>query len=155
MQIALPRFVDKIQIDPKTGCWEWTGATARTRGGYGVFQYQGQAHRAHRWIYSYVHNQTLANTTCICHRCDNTRCVNPNHLFPGTHQDNIADKMQKRRQARGETHGKSKLTEQQATAIRTAVISRTKSGRQALADQYGVSTDTVSDIRSGRTWQHI
>jgi DNA-binding CsgD family transcriptional regulator len=86
----------------------------------------------------------------VCHHCDNPSCVNPQHLFLGTIQDNMDDRNAKGRQARGERNAPSKLTEAQVLAIRAD--SRTN---REVALQYGVQENTVSNIRLRKTWQHV
>lgn len=90
----------------------------------------------------------------VLHACDNPRCVNPEHLFLGTQQDNTDDKMRKGRHRyghmQGEDHGMATLTEAQVREILASNVP----GPQ-LATQYGVSDTTIYDIRARRIWTHI
>lgn len=81
-----------------TRCWVWTGA--RNKANYGQFKFVGRQVGAHRlsWFISYGRWPT----PCCLHRCDNPACVRPTHLFEGTHQDNMDDKVAKGRQATGD-----------------------------------------------------
>lgn len=86
------RFWGKVNRNTETGCWLWTASTIR---GYGQFHLArtGQEQRvvyAHRfaWI---ITNGPIADNLQVCHHCDTPRCVNPNHLFLGTAQDNLND----------------------------------------------------------------
>ena len=86
----------------------------------------------------------------VCHKCDTPLCVNPDHLFIGTHQDNMRDMVQKRRSftGRGENKkGRAKLTNQQADQIRKMNISHTK-----IAALFGVSSSTIGRIKCGESY---
>lgn len=104
---AEERFSDKIDktlgIGPHGECWLWRSAVGR--GGYGTFWYERAAHYAHRFAYELA-NGLIPDGLDILHSCDNPMCVNPAHLSPGTHKQNMADMAAKGRQ-RG-THGKRK-----------------------------------------------
>lgn len=103
MKTTEQRFWEKVQ---KTdGCWIWTGS--KRNKGYGAFSYtvngrliQGRAHR-----YSYeLHKGEIPPGLFVLHRCDNPACVNPDHLFLGTNEDNIRDMLAKGRHIPGGTH---------------------------------------------------
>ncbi len=74
-------------------CWEWTGAINKS--GYGVFRIKGDS-LAHRVSYQ-IMNGPIQENDCVCHKCDNPKCVNPDHLFLKNHQGNMIDKMNKGR----------------------------------------------------------
>jgi HNH endonuclease len=80
-----------------TGCWEWNG---RRHGGYGHFDWRGKAVRCSRFSWERVNGKSPSDMI-FCHKCDNPPCINPDHLFLGTHADNVADKFRKGRQSRG------------------------------------------------------
>lgn len=88
---AEDRFWEKVQKGD--GCWEWRGVLQR---GYGILHVDGRAIRAHRLSWE-LHNGPIPPSLYACHRCDNPKCVRPDHIFLGTHGDNMADAHQKGR----------------------------------------------------------
>ena len=96
---AIDRFMRKVQIQDAQGCWLWQGATKQH--GYGLFAPQGHIPRtvlAHRWLYQFVYGKIDASLS-LCHHCDTPACVNPTHMFVGTHHDNMQDCWAKGRHA--------------------------------------------------------
>lgn len=139
------RFLDKIcrswNVDD---CWEWMG----TRNGrYGSFCIRGEDFLAHRVSWAIFNEPTLL---CVCHRCDNGGCVNPEHLFPGTHLDNMQDMYKKgrRKAARGENNGMAAICNLYVQEIRESGLSN-----KELALMYDIYPSTVWRIRTGRTWR--
>jgi hypothetical protein len=137
-------------------CWIWTGGRLKT--GYGSMGiYHGGDMLAHRfsWI---LHNGPIPDGLCVCHNCpggDNTSCVNPAHLFLGTHEDNMQDASKKGRlhPAKGEQAWNAKLTATDICAIRDAASNGTQ--QQVLARIYGVSKPCISNIVHRKRWKHI
>jgi len=140
------RLEEQSERDNETGCINWTGY--RNRWGYGRLTFQGRVVMAH--IAAYEEHVGPRNGLHVCHRCDNPRCINPEHLFLGTNFDNHLDKMAKGRQARGERAGHAKLTEDAVREIRASSGSHT-----ALAAKYGVGPGAIRNIRIGKTWRHV
>lgn len=133
------RFWEKV--DDSGDCWLWTGSKIPT--GYGHIGYKGKLLKAHRLSYE-MHYDVDPGALCVCHTCDNPSCVNPDHLWLGTHQENMADRDSKSRR-------KVKLTAEDVAGIRLGIGAGFR--LSALAYAYGVSTSTISDIKHGRTWK--
>lgn len=141
---ARERFWSKV-VKRDGGCWEWTAATFR---GYGQVSYEGKVRRAHRVSWEITHGR-IPGDLCVLHRCDNRACVNPDHLWLGTRPENAADMVAKRRQARGNRHGRRKLSDSQVREIRQRVAGTTQ---RQLSREYGVSEAMVSLIVNGHNW---
>lgn len=109
-------FHDGYDVDPETGCWIWrTGPSQR----YGVFRYEGRQQRAHRASWQ-MHYGPIPGNQYVCHKCDEPRCVNPQHLFIGSQRDNMTDCVRKLRIARGEDNPRTKLNDFQIRVIQRA-----------------------------------
>lgn len=93
MNELVQEFLDERAIpEPNSGCYLWEGAVGDT--GYGVIRREGKNYRAHRYMWRLVYGH-IPDNILVCHSCDVKSCVNPAHLFLGTHDDNMADMMQK------------------------------------------------------------
>lgn len=147
---TLNRFYSKFRFDPSTECWIWTAG--KHDGVYGGFQFEvwTYAHRA-SWM---IHKGPIPENLLVCHHCDNTLCVNPDHLFLGTDQDNTLDCMAKGRYVvmKGESNGCSKLTEKEVLEIRDLAKHLTHA---ELGRRYGVTGEAVSLIVHRKNWKHI
>jgi hypothetical protein len=132
------------------GCWEWEGGLS-TRG-YGRLTVGGRKVLAHRFSYE-LHRGPIPRGLFVCHHCDNPRCVNPGHLFPGTVTDNSRDMVGKGRQARAEgaDNPNAKLS---AAEVREGIRLR-EAGvpRREVAGRFGISERMVSWITTGRSWK--
>lgn len=104
---CIKRLEKFYKVNPQTRCWEWQGprwshykGTDRAPNDYGMFSFGMKWRLAHRVSYA-LHNEDIEllsnpNIFC-CHKCDNRKCVNPKHLFLGTHHDNMQDMINKGR----------------------------------------------------------
>jgi hypothetical protein len=135
---------------PLTGCQLWLAATDRD--GYGVLSINDRQRRANRVVLELKIGRPLGYKMHSLHTCHNPRCVNPDHLYEGTNDENMADKVRAGRQYRqfGELCPTAKLTTSQVVAI----ISD-KRLQRIIATEMGVSEATVSLIKRGKLWPHI
>jgi hypothetical protein len=131
-------------------CWEWKGSKFRT--GYSRISVRGKSRLAHRVSFA-LNVGEIPEGMLICHRCDNRWCVNPEHLFIGSHADNAGDMLSKGRSSRGEKNSHSKLTEQAVLEIRQ-LQSQGLRGIE-IAKLFGVDVATISHIKVGRHWKHL
>lgn len=141
------RIMEKIKIID-TGCWEWTGC--KRDGEYGRFKVNGHQQFAHRVSYQEFVG-TIPEGMCVCHKCDNPPCVNPEHLFLGTNADNQKDMVNKKRQLYGERNPKAILTREKADEIRIIY----KNGRITMKEVgilFGVSKGCIQHIIHNRHW---
>lgn len=138
-------------------CEEWTGRV--NDAGYGVVWDNTikRPVRAHRLAWEAEHGP-IPDGMCVLHRCDNPPCVRLDHLRLGTHADNMADMIAKRRNPcvgrRSEAHQMAKLTAEQVIEIRERHAAGGITQRQ-LAAEYGVSYPHVSLIVRRKTWKHL
>lgn len=151
------RFAQKFIPEPNSGCWLWIDAPDGY--GYGRLQVGGKARKAHRVSYE-LHCGPVENHMLVCHRCDNRACVNPDHLFLGSHDENVADMVGKGRAPHvknpspGERNGRACLTEAQAIEI-IALHAAGNYRLTEIAARFGVKRDVVAKITEGRTWRHL
>ena len=129
-------------------CWIWMGNVEAE--GYGTIEFKDSTYKAHRIAY-YLHHGIDPGKQCVCHKCDNKVCINPNHLFLGSRADNNEDRDKKGRfiVLRGTQQGGSKLTEDDVRNIR-----RSTARQRDLATIYGVSQSTIWRARNTH-WKHV
>lgn len=151
------RFWEKVNKRPN-GCWLFTS----NHGGGGPDGYgqlsvpDGEEYMAHRvsWV---IHNGPIPGGLLVLHKCDVPRCVNPGHLFLGTHQDNVDDMIAKGRGVHGTTgaiNPLTKLTESQVLSIRKQ-YNTGRFSQQQIAELYSVNQTLISAIVTRKIWKHI
>ncbi len=147
------RFWAKVDIGFSGQCWEWQGR--KDKNGYGVMAVRIKGQKitfAHRLSYFFQFGRLPQNLK-VCHQCDNPSCVNPNHLFLGTQQDNLADMVQKRRHGFGERNAMAKLKESDVLKIRKLLSQGLT--KTSIAKQFNVTDMVVGKISRRELWKHI
>lgn len=141
--MKLSEIFDFYEVDVN-GCWNWTRSTNR---GYGVVNYMGRTWGAHRVAYE-LKKGPIPDGLSVCHSCDNPGCINPDHLFAGTHKRNMQDMFEKGR------NGSVKLADSQVVALLRDYING--ASIKEIAARYGISAQSVPDFTSGksRKWLH-
>jgi len=147
----LARFWSKTERQGE--CIFWIGA--RDKDGYGKFvtgrHGQQKHHRPHRWFWEHL-NGPLGDLV-LRHRCDNPRCVNPEHLQPGTQKENVGDAIERGRFTMGERNGFAHLNEAVVRDIRRRVASGER--QVDVARSLGISTTVVWLVVRRRSWKHV
>ena len=140
-------FLEHIKKSPN-GCWDWEGYY---RDGYGTIRYQGKTWLAHRLSYKLFVGDL--GEFHVLHKCDNRKCVNPDHLYLGTNSDNVRDRVSRNREAyrKGTANGRAKLTDDLVLEIRKNECTT----NQELANIFGVSHQLISRIRRKECWTHL
>lgn len=149
-----------------SGCLEWQGYLDKD--GYGSMQAHGKSERAHRLSWK-IFNGEIPNKLYVCHKCDNPRCVSPDHLFLGTQKENVQDSINKQRRTTeasyrymkskrksypiGQQHPLAKLTDQKVIEILALKVQ--KKTNQSIAKYFNVSISTIKDIFACKSWKHI
>lgn len=131
-------------------CWNWTGRISEF--GYGQFFMEGKLEQAHRASYK-IHKGSIPKGLCVCHTCDNRKCVNPKHLWIGTMNDNVQDMIKKGRmyERNGEKNPASKLSQIDVNTIRQLYKTGIYSHR-SLANKFRVNKSTVGRIIRKQIW---
>lgn len=156
MNTLRDRFNQKWIPEPNSGCWLWEGSI--NSDGYGHIGAGDPARpafvaKAHRVSYE-LHCGPIPAKTLVCHRCDNPSCVNPHHLFLGSHQDNMQDRAAKKRSILcgkvGEQNNGAKISADIVNQIRQSNLSSPKASRV-----FAISESNVRRIRTFKSWRHI
>lgn len=137
-------------VESGDGCWNWSGH--KNADGYGQLWVK-KLWRAHRYAWTLFRGK-IPTGKCVLHRCDNPSCVNPDHLFIGTNQDNVDDRKKKNRGCRlyGELNGRAKLSAAQVEKIRSLRASGVTVSE--LSKKFNTPKGTISCVVYGLTWKH-
>lgn len=146
---TLVRFQAKWRLNPATQCWEWTAGINCYGYGHFMMRHPKRMERAHRVAY-FIFKGKIPKGKLVLHSCDVRHCVNPSHLFTGTHKNNVDDCVAKKRNIFGNRHPNAKLNVAAVKAIRNDT--RVES---LIALDYGVSEATINDVRNFRCWRHV
>jgi hypothetical protein len=138
------RFLELVIIDGD--CWNWAGS--KNEHGYGRTQAGKRRVATHRLMYKLA-NDADPGDKLVLHKCDNTLCCNPSHLFLGTYQDNNTDCATKGRKVR--TH--VRLTPSQARLLKRQIALGGK--YKYIAEQFNVSVRYVQEVAQGRMWKNL
>lgn len=149
----IERFWSKVKIGQDDECWEWTASKHK---GYGCIKIKDKFITSSRlsWM---IHFGEIPEGLSVCHKCDNPLCVNPDHLFLGTHQDNMNDMMNKGRSncigvnQVGEKNKHAKLTWDDVYTIRR-LYSEGNETLKSLGNRYGVHLATIGYIIQNKSW---
>ena len=143
------RFYNKV-IKTVSGCWEWTGKLGHN--GYGVFGYKYKTYRSHRFSWKMFKGE-IPEKMYVLHKCDNRKCVNPEHLFLGTQLDNMRDMWNKKRNYDqcGENSHRSKFKQKDIDIIR--YLDKNGIPQKKLAFMFRTREKYISNIVRYNVWK--
>lgn len=141
----------KVEIDPTTECWNYVG---RQSGRYPRVTYDKSKYQLHRLSWKLTYGD-IPDNLYVCHKCDNTKCCNPSHLFLGTQYDNMQDMVRKGRNSdtSGEFNGRAILDWEVVKFIREDYQSGMPTKR--LSEKYKVPPTTITNIVHNYTWVDV
>ena len=157
---VMSRLLAYKEVDPVSGCWNWT--KRRDKYGYGKISLKRKQKAATgnitqtsetviRVVYT-MFKGSIGAGLVVRHTCDNSSCINPDHLIIGTPKDNTQDAVKQLRHVHGTRHHLCVLDEDKVRSIRLLLPSTSDTD---IADMYGISPGNVWFIRRGRIWKHV
>lgn len=156
-QEIVDAFWKNVNLSNPYGCWEWHGS--KDAFGYGrIWSKEKKTFLRASRISWEIHHGDFDRSLCVCHHCDNTRCVNPNHLFLGTAKDNADDRERKNRNKPpvplpGEKNPAAKLKEEDVIEILR--LHREGVSYRLLSQKFGVCQSEIGMIITRKTWAHL
>jgi hypothetical protein len=166
IQDVIIRFFKHVIKGNNDECWLWKGA--KNPAGYGRFGLPGNKRiYAHRFSYELIYGK-IPDKLYVCHHCDKPSCVNPKHLWVGTHQENMKDMVKKGRNCserkgnkfgkfsiilKGSLHPLAKLNKEKVKEIKVKIKNGIRGN--VIAAQYNVSDQLIYDIKNGISWKHV
>lgn len=138
------KYVEKTNY-----CWNWKGGVNTQ--GYGKMRLSDKIFSSHRLSYI-IHNGKIPKGKHILHHCDNPICVNPKHLYTGTHQQNMKDRTKRNNYNKGQNNWGSNLTWEVVGIIRE-LNDRPDLTQKVLAEEFLVSQNTISSIVNYKSWK--
>lgn len=157
------RFLSKVE-KVESGCWIWKGKVNK-HNGYGyAWRIGGGEQLAHRRSYE-LHVGPIPEGLYVLHKCDVTKCVNPDHLYVGTQTENMLDasirgrisrgvkhhtKLRPEAVPKGEAQWKHIVTEADVRFIRASTL-----GQKTLCKMFGLSQPAISNIITRKNWKHV
>lgn len=142
------RFWEKVDKKPD-GCWNWKGYTDNGKA-YGRLRL-GKENKIATHVSWFIHTGKWPNKY-MCHKCDNPPCVNPEHLFEGTHWDNMEDKVKKGRQKRGQDIPNAILNDGKVKIVKSLLKYLTP---RMVEEVTGVSYWSIIKIKNNKQWKHV
>ena len=139
-------FMSKIEILGPNECWIWKACVHSNALKYGAFVWNGKLRGANRVMWAIATGEEPPADLDVLHTCDNSMCVNPVHLFLGTHRDNMLDMHRKQRCTI------ATLTHDQVRQARVLLREKT---RKEVATVFGVKVGVIHDLASGKTFKHV
>lgn len=151
---ALMARIERMSVpEPNSGCWIWLAQLSAK--GYGRINIAGRPILAHRASW-HAQNGEIPNGKLILHHCDNRACVNPDHLYPGTQKQNMADALRRGRfpnfkgLRKGSLNPSAKIHETDVGVIKSLLASGMK--QDDIAAIYGLARSSISNVKRGVTW---
>ena len=151
------RFYQRIDTRDDD-CWDIS--YAKDRDGYSRFGIYSKDVgvinvKSHRFMYMLHHLDENIEDLEVCHSCDNPGCVNPDHLFLGTHQDNVKDCVNKNRQSKGSILPQAVFNENDIVNILNGILNKEYKSIKHIANHFAVCTSTIGFILNEKSWKHI